>query len=78
MSPINIPEKASRHANLGANPKVISGKIAAPPEEKPVMQIDMARERRRINHLFTALISTCPSPELFPTPTLQQYNYEET
>ena len=50
-------------------PMVISGKIAAPPEENPVMQMDMAKDRRRMNHRFTELINTWPRPELFPTPT---------
>ena len=50
-------------------PRVISGRMAAPPEENPVMQMDIASERRRMNHRLTALINTCPSPELLPTPT---------
>ncbi len=39
-------------------PSVISGKIAAPPEENPVMHMDMASDRRRMNHRLTALINT--------------------
>jgi hypothetical protein len=46
------------------------GKMKAPPEEKPVMQMDMARDRRRTNHLFTALSKVCPRPALFPVETI--------
>lgn len=50
-------------------PSVISGRMAAPPEENPVMQMDMARERRRMNHRLTALTNTWPKPALLPMPT---------
>jgi len=39
-------------------PRVISGRMAAPPEENPVIHMDMAKDRRRMNHWLTALINT--------------------
>jgi hypothetical protein len=39
-------------------PRVMRGRIAAPPEEKPVTQMDIARDRRAMNQRFTALSST--------------------
>jgi len=50
-------------------PMVISGSSTAPPEENPAMQMDIARDRRRMNHRFTALSSTWPRPALFPVAT---------
>ena len=51
-------------------PMEMSGSNTAPPEANPVMQIDMASDLRRMTHRLTALISTCPKPELLPTPTI--------
>ena len=71
MININNPEYSiTSRQPMVCTPIVMRGNRTAPPEEKPVIQIDIAIALRLINHRFTALSKVCPSPALLPVETI--------
>ena len=47
-------------------PRFSSSTTNAPPPANAVINVDIATDRRRMNHWFTAAISVCPKPALLP------------